>query len=715
VSAGVDRNDHAAPSAPRNAPVPTSALFRGWKAIASRFPVLSLAGKIILPLLITLVALGVVGRIGYFALLEQRAALNRELAAYAMGLERASALPNDLVAVRAGLYKLSVWGMARLPSDDLTALKTQIHQSVADAEASFALLKKEGVDQVETARPLFDRYVKAVDQALALIDRSPIVGATATRGLEQLYFELAAAGQRLANAAARQFEAKTRAANEDAARIVERFAVLAILLFATAALFGVLVAFQISRPIKDVVQSIGALKRGERKVAVPYQERSDEIGSVARALGDFAASLEARRELESELRAQKDEALELAAAAEAASLAKSSFLANVSHEIRTPLNGILGMAQFLDDQALTAKQREGVETILESGKTLMAILNDVLDLSKIEAGKLKIERTQGNLRELFLHMQRLFAARAQENSIALSVRIDASVPEVAIFDQIRVGQCVSNLLSNAIKFTHDGSVTLSVTQEVLGAGEHLISVAVTDTGIGISEEAAGRLFSEFSQADHSTTREYGGTGLGLAIARKLARLMGGDIRVISEPGAGSTFTFTFRAVVEQQSETARTPDSKDHHNGAVLQGVRVLIVDDNPINRNVASLLLAPTGAVTTEAANGKQALERLAAQPFDVVLLDVHMPLMDGPETVRRIRAAEERWRETPVIALTAEAMGGDRERLFAIGMDGYASKPIEQAALVREIQRVTGCNTNAPIAQGRMQRPRKSAQKVR
>lgn len=714
----MDKNDHQAPPAPPNAPVPTSALLRGWRAIASRFPVLSLAGKIILPLLITLVALGVVGRIGYFALLKQRAALNRELAAYATGIERASALPNNLVVVRAGLYKLSVWGMARRPSDDLTALKKQIHESVGNAEASLALLEKEGVDQVETVRPLFDRYAKAVDQALALIDRSPIVGATATRGLEQLYVELAAAGERLANAAARQFEAKTHAANEDATRIVERFAALAILLFGTSTLFGVLVAFQISRPIKDLVQSIGALQRGERNVAVPYRERSDEIGSVARALGDFAVSLEARRELESELRAQKDQALEHAAAAEAASLAKSSFLANVSHEIRTPLNGILGMAQFLEDQAPTNKQRESVETILESGKTLMAILNDVLDLSKIEAGKLKIERTQANLHELFLHLQRLFAARAQEKSIALSVRIDDSVPEVAIFDQIRVGQCVSNLLSNAIKFTHAGSVAVSVTQEALESGEHLISVAVTDTGIGISEEAAGRLFSEFSQADHSTTREYGGTGLGLAIARKLARLMDGDIRVISEPGAGSTFTFTFQASVERPSETTRTPASKEDHNGAALQGVRVLLVDDNPINRNVARLLLAPTGAVTTEAANGKQALERLVAQPFDVVLLDVHMPIMDGPETIRRIRAAKEPWRETPVIALTAEAMGGDRERLLTIGMDGYASKPIEQATLVSEIQRVTGGNANAATAEGRnasRRRPRKSAKKTR
>jgi signal transduction histidine kinase/CheY-like chemotaxis protein len=426
---------------------------------------------------------------------------------------------------------------------------------------------------------------------------------------------------------------------------------------------------------------------------VPHCGRRDEIGSVARALQSFAESLDARRGLEAELRDQKDHALGLAAVAEAASMAKSSFLANMSHEIRTPLNGILGMAQFLETEPLSAGQRESVQTILESGKSLMVLLNDVLDLSKIEAGKLDIEQTEGNLRNIFLHLQKLFSERAREKSITLEVHIDDSVPEFAKFDQIRVSQCVANLLSNAIKFTASGGIIVRVKDAGAAANGHLITVAVTDTGIGISEEAAGRLFSEFSQADASTTRKYGGTGLGLAITRKLAKLMGGGITVDSTPEAGSTFTFTFRAAVGSPANAAApSPVQEKQHGPAPFQGLRVLLVDDNAINRHVARLLLAPAGIVTTEAVNGKQALERLAAQTFDLMLLDIHMPVMDGTETIKHIRASREPWQTIPVIALTADAMSGERERLLLLGMDGYATKPIEQGVLINEIHRVMG-----------------------
>ena len=390
------------------------------------------------------------------------------------------------------------------------------------------------------------------------------------------------------------------------------------------------------------------------------------------------------------LRATQDELRRAAVAAEASNEAKSSFLANMSHEIRTPLNGILGMAQILEGDALSDFQRESVQTILDFGKTLMALLNDVLDLSKIEAGKLSIEHAEGNLRDVFVHLRKLFAARAQEKSIELRLEIADDIPAIVKFDQVRVRQCVSNLISNAIKFTSDGGVVVAVTQDAIDASEALISVAVTDTGIGISEAAAARLFSEFSQADASTTREFGGTGLGLAITRKLARLLGGDVAVESAPGRGSTFTLTFRVQGDAlgTGATERTPEKRAARSD--LKGLRVLIVDDNAVNRQVARLLLAPTGVVATEAANGKEALEKLADQAFDLVLLDVHMPVMDGPETVARIRASGTDWSAVPVIALTADAMSGDRERLIAIGMTGYASKPIDQAALVSEIHRV-------------------------
>ena len=686
---GVSAKEQPAASAMRKAPRWPSTLLRGRSAVKNYLPTLPLAGKLMLPILITVVSLGMVGRFGYSALTEQRAALNRELSAYASDVEHASALPYHLVAVRAGLYKLSVWHTASVASDDLTALTTQVRISLSLAEASLSVLEIEGVDQGGRVRNLFDRYVRAMEQALALIDRSPILGATATRGLERLYVQLAAESERLTKAAAAKFEAKIAAGNQAAETVGKHFALVSMLFFGLTTLLGIAVALRISRPIRRLIVSIGELRSGADNVTVPYCGRSDEIDSVARALASFAESLEVRRGLEAELREQKDQALGLAAAAEAASMAKSSFLANMSHEIRTPLNGILGMAQYLESEPLSPSQRDGVETILESGKTLMTLLNDVLDLSKIEAGKLNIEQTEGNLRNVLLHLQKLFSARAEEKSIALHVQIEDDLPEVIRFDHIRVGQCVSNLISNAIKFTSAGSVSVAVTHEVANSTEYVVSVAIADTGIGISEAAAATLFTEFSQADASTTRKYGGTGLGLAITSKLAKLMGGAVTVVSTPGAGSTFTFTFRASAGSPPRAVAAP-AQERHGPAPLQGLRILLVDDNAINRQVARLLLAPTGVVTTEAVNGKDALECLVAQPFDLVLLDIHMPVMDGPETISRVRASEEPWRAIPVIALTADAMSGERERLLSLGMDGYASKPIEQAALINEIHRV-------------------------
>jgi signal transduction histidine kinase/AmiR/NasT family two-component response regulator len=392
------------------------------------------------------------------------------------------------------------------------------------------------------------------------------------------------------------------------------------------------------------------------------------------------------------LRATQVELRLAVAAAEASNEAKSSFLANMSHEIRTPLNGVLGMAQVLENEPLTPVQRESVRTILESGQTLMTLLNDVLDLSKIEAGKLDIVPVDGEIENVFRHLQKLFLPRALEKAITLSIDIDPAIPKILRFDYVRIHQCVTNLISNAVKFTVAGGVSVSVMHEVVDGHDYLITVAVTDSGIGISEQAATRLFAEFSQADASTTRQFGGTGLGLAITRKLARMMGGDVTLTSQPGTGSTVTLTFRASPASSSKSAPAPPQSltSRARRATLLGLKILLVDDNTINRSVARLLLAPSGVVVTEAANGKQALDRLAEHQFDIVLLDVHMPVMDGTETIGHIRAAEASWRSIPVVALTADAMTGDKERLIALGMTGYVSKPIEQRALIHEIHRV-------------------------
>ncbi|MDP3495913.1 MAG: ATP-binding protein [Hyphomonadaceae bacterium] len=380
-------------------------------------------------------------------------------------------------------------------------------------------------------------------------------------------------------------------------------------------------------------------------------------------------------------------------AAEAATRAKSEFLANMSHEIRTPLNGILGMAQALESRQLDEATRDMVGAVRDSGVTLMAILNDVLDLSKIEAGRLEVSATDTNLLHTIQQVHRLFLTTASEKGISFTLSGDATTAHRLHYDPVRVRQCVSNLVSNAVKFTRVGGVDINTSVASAEGGRQRVTITVTDTGIGMDQPTLLRLFEAFTQADGSTTRQFGGTGLGLAISRKLARLMHGDIVARSTPGRGSVFTLTFLADAAQGAATETTARRESTPGRVVrLRDARVLLTDDNAINRQVVRLFLQPHGAVITEATNGQEALDRLANEPFDLVLLDVHMPVMDGAEAIRRIRTSSEPWRDIPVIALTADAMVGDRERLIGMGMTGYVSKPIDQGELLSVIGRVLG-----------------------
>ncbi|MEZ6029920.1 MAG: response regulator [Hyphomonadaceae bacterium] len=372
--------------------------------------------------------------------------------------------------------------------------------------------------------------------------------------------------------------------------------------------------------------------------------------------------------------------------AEAATIAKSNFLASMSHEIRTPLNGILGMAQVLAGESLTDEQLDRVKVITESGQTLMALLNDVLDISKIEAGKLEIARIDGDVTVTVERVRQLFLTGARETGLDISVEIEPDFPRWLRYDPVRVRQCVSNLLSNAIKFTEHGGVTLRLGAEQLPDGSHKVQIDVSDTGIGMDEETKQRLFAAFTQADASITRRFGGTGLGLAITRQLSRLMGGDVTAESRLGEGSTFHLSFvaerptRATKPAQDAPAKAAPEAS---GAPIMGARVLLVDDNAVNRQVVRLFMTQLQPKIVEATNGAEALERLAEQPFDIVLLDVHMPVMDGKEAIRRIRSSGQPWKDIPVIALTADAMTGDRERYLSLGMDDYLSKPIDAREL--------------------------------
>jgi signal transduction histidine kinase/ActR/RegA family two-component response regulator len=373
-------------------------------------------------------------------------------------------------------------------------------------------------------------------------------------------------------------------------------------------------------------------------------------------------------------------ALERAQAeAQAANHAKSAFLAMMSHELRTPMNGVMGMAHALAATQLDRRQTDYLDTIVQSGDGLMAILNDILDLSKIEAGKLELERVSFDIAALTGHLHRLWDETARAKGVDLVLEIAPGAPAWLVGDPVRVRQVLLNLIANAVKFTLQGGVRVVVGPSLAGG----VEISVADTGIGMSAEQQARLFQPFTQGEVSTTRRFGGSGLGLSICHELVTLMGGQIRVASRLDEGSTFTVTLPlpsgAAPVAVAAPALLPGG--------LEGRRILVVDDNRVNQVVAQALLEAVGAVVAVADDGRQGLDRLAAGTFDLVLMDVHMPTMDGIEALSRIRAGEGGPAGVPVIALTADGMSGEAERLMALGFDDVQHKPIQPAQLMRAV----------------------------
>ncbi|PWE18208.1 hypothetical protein DDZ18_00945 [Marinicauda salina] len=416
------------------------------------------------------------------------------------------------------------------------------------------------------------------------------------------------------------------------------------------------------------------------------------VTSVAQLIGVAFLADDAGR-----LTAQVREALE---SAENASAAKSTFLANTSHEIRTPLNGVIGMAQALQAETLAPEQRAKVDTILESGRQLLALLNDVLDMSKIEAGRLEITPEPTDVAELAATACALFRPVAEAKGLTLALEAGEGLRPVRT-DPLRLRQCLSNLLSNAVKFTDEGAVSVSVRATSCGARRDIITIEVADTGVGIPEADQARLFQAFGQVDSSERRRQSGAGLGLAISREIMQRMGGDISLDSRPGEGSRFTITLQAEVaaETPAPLAETdppaPVVSAEEAGpspSEIDGARILLVDDNEMNRAVARCFLEPMGARITEAEGGREALVLFEADAFDLVLLDVHMPGMNGVETLHDLRDIAQPWADTPVIALTADASETDRAHYLDLGMDGYVSKPVDREALAEECARLLG-----------------------
>jgi signal transduction histidine kinase/DNA-binding response OmpR family regulator/putative methionine-R-sulfoxide reductase with GAF domain len=374
--------------------------------------------------------------------------------------------------------------------------------------------------------------------------------------------------------------------------------------------------------------------------------------------------------------------------AEAANQAKSTFLATMSHEIRTPMNGVLGMIDVLERQGLNAAQQGTVSTIRDSGKALLRIIDDILDFSKIEAGRLELEAIPFSLSTLVTTTLEAFRPQVVAKGLSLGAEIETGSQDALIGDSTRVRQILSNLLSNAIKFTEHGGVRVHVSTAPLGEGNTRATVAVADTGIGLSAEQLARLFEPFVQADGSITREFGGTGLGLSIVRRLAQIMGGDVAVESTPGASSLFTVTLTL----RAAPADSPLKLKPLATALLRvGARVLVVDDHPVNREVLVMQLKLLGIAADSAASGVDALAAWSRTRYAAVLLDIHMPRMDGHELTRQLRAteAERDGIRTPIIAVTADALKGEEERCVATGMDAYLSKPVNIERLRATLER--------------------------
>jgi signal transduction histidine kinase/ActR/RegA family two-component response regulator len=442
-------------------------------------------------------------------------------------------------------------------------------------------------------------------------------------------------------------------------------------------------ARRMTRPMQRLTEAMQAVAADGRFQPVEHSSDDEVFQSLTDSFNHLVARLEhndhdLRRALAALVRARDE--------ANAANVLKSHFLANMSHEIRTPLNGVLAMAEVMAMDDLKPAQRERLSVIRESGDLLLAVLNDVLDLSKIEAGRLELAVEDFDLATLAVSLRDSFSSQAREKGLAFEVAVAPEAQGVWRGDVDRLRQILGNLVSNALKFTLQGAVAVRFASAEDGSG---LRIDVADTGIGISPEIQPRLFDKFVQADSSTTRQFGGSGLGLAICRELAALMGGGVAVQSREGQGSTFTVLL-AMPRGGTMAPAAQDVEPPAAASTTPRLRVLAADDNPTNQKVIAAVLAPLGAQVELVADGAACIEAWKTGDCDIILMDIHMPIMDGVEaarTIRELEVADGRAR-TPIVAVTANALAHQVEGYIAAGMDGHVAKPIEVTKLYAAIE---------------------------
>ena len=512
------------------------------------------------------------------------------------------------------------------------------------------------------------------------------------------------------------------------------FAVIMVLIgVAFSTLFGFRLVKSVTQPITNMVQAVHKIREGRLDTRVSGQLTGEldmlknGINAMAKALSEYHEEMQqnidqATSDLRETLEQIEIQNVELDMAkkrAQEAARVKSEFLANMSHELRTPLNGVIGFTRQLLKTSLTPSQTDYMQTIEKSARNLLGIINDILDFSKLEAGKLQLEHIPFSLRDTLNETMHLLGPSAHDKQLELSLRVDADVPDYLTGDPMRLQQVLTNLTGNAIKFTEQGNVDVHIEQT--GSGNHKVrlNVQIRDTGIGISQEQQHQLFQAFNQADSSISRRYGGTGLGLVITQKLVQQMGGQIRFESELGKGSIFSFSLDVEVSPLPQTDQlpldrirgkrlwllepdpfaqasllallSPESSRQKLPAQpaprqLQPIKVLAVDDNAANLKLIAAMLKEMVSQVVVCKNGKEAVKQAQSQPFDIIFMDIQMPIMDGISATQAIRNQSLNT-TTPIVAVTAHAIPGERERLIRQGMDDYLAKPIDESMLAQLI----------------------------